>query len=110
MPFEGIIVFYSENYINPINTLRGQNAELLELKQSLHIQVSPATARFTLRCFAIALLPKPTAVQYCVADFSVWTLTLLCNSVSAVSLSALFFWKEPINSAKWGIPVVAIGI
>jgi hypothetical protein len=43
-------------------------------------------------------------VQYYAADFSFSTLTFLCNSVSAVSLSALFF-LEPINSTKRGMPV-----
>jgi hypothetical protein len=33
-------------------------------------------------------------VQYYAADFSFSTLTFLCNSVSAVSLSALFFWNQ----------------
>jgi hypothetical protein len=42
-------------------------------------------------------------VQYYVADFSFWTFTFLCNSVSVVSLSAL----EPINSAKWGMPILS---
>jgi hypothetical protein len=53
-------------------------------------------------------LPKSTVVQYFVVDFSFWTLTFLCNSVSAVSLSALVF-LEPINSAKWGMPVYHLG-
>jgi hypothetical protein len=48
----------------------------------------------SLSSFAIALLPKSTVVQDYVADFSFWTLTFLCNSVSAVSLSALFFWNQ----------------
>jgi hypothetical protein len=34
------------------------------------IQVSPAIVRLTYRCFATELLPKPTVVQYYVADFS----------------------------------------
>jgi hypothetical protein len=50
--------------------------------------------RFILSCFAIVLLPKSTAVQYYVADFSFRMLTFLRNSVSAVSLSALFFWNQ----------------
>jgi hypothetical protein len=59
-----------------------------------HRQVSPTIVHFTQRCFTIAVLPKPTVVQYYVADFSFWTLNFLCNSVSSVSLSALFFWNQ----------------
>jgi hypothetical protein len=40
------------------------------------------------------LLSTPEEVQYYAVDSSFWTLTFLCNSVSAVSISALFLWNQ----------------
>jgi hypothetical protein len=40
-PFKEIIAAYSENNSEPINTICGQNAEFLNVKEAVHIFITP---------------------------------------------------------------------